>query len=69
MPILMAIGGAINKEAPVLLQEFVRRAGGVGARIAILPQASSLEDTGEYYQNKFLALGAAQAVFAGGRAA
>jgi cyanophycinase len=53
----MAIGGAMNLKAPAILQEFIRRTGGPKARIAILPQASSLDDTGEYYQEKFRAIG------------
>lgn len=55
---LMAIGGAINMKNPAVLREFIRRAGGNAARIVILPQASSLADTGEYYTSQLLALGA-----------
>lgn len=61
MKTLMAMGGAINMKNPEVLQEFVRRAGGTTARIVILPQASSLADTGEYCLNQFLALGAQSA--------
>lgn len=57
MQTLMAIGGAMNLKAPALLQEFICRSGGPKAHIAILPQASSLDDTGEYYQEKFRTLG------------
>jgi cyanophycinase len=57
MKTLMAIGGAINMKNPEVLREFVRRAGGNAARIVILPQASALEDTGEYYTQSFLGLG------------
>ena len=53
----MAIGGAINTKKPVILEEFVRRAGGAGARIVILPQASSLAETGQYYVEVFRGLG------------
>lgn len=62
MTTLMAIGGAIDKEDPVIMTEFVRRAGGADARIVILPQASSLPDTGEVFVNQCLELGAGQAV-------
>ncbi len=57
MRVLMAIGGAINHKAPRILPEFVRRAGSGQARLVILPQASSLEDTGEYYRSLFQGLG------------
>jgi len=58
MKTLMAIGGAINMKNPGVLREFIRRAGGNAARIVILPQASSLIETGEYYTSKLQALGA-----------
>lgn len=61
MTTLMAIGGAIHPQKPTVLQEFVRRAGGVSARIVILPQASALKDTGEHYEQVFRSLGAADA--------
>lgn len=61
MKTLMAMGGALNKNNPVVLREFIRRAGGAQARIAILPQASALADTGDYYQNFFRELGAGEA--------
>jgi len=57
MSTLMAIGGAINRTAPTVLQEFLRRAGGSKARIAVLPQASTQKDTGEYYRDYFGKLG------------
>lgn len=53
----MAIGGAINRKAPAVLQEFLRRAGGGHARIAVLPQASTQKDTGAYYRDYFGELG------------
>ncbi len=62
MTTLMAIGGAINKENPVVTREFLRRAGGENARIVILPQASSLADTGQFYVDEFTAIGVGQAV-------
>jgi cyanophycinase len=54
---LMAIGGAVNFEEPVIFKEFVRRTGGAKARIAILPQASGLKDTGKEYVKTFQELG------------
>lgn len=62
MTTLMAIGGAINQKNPVVLREFVQRASGNAARIVVLPQASSLADTGQYYVDLFRSLGAANAV-------
>ncbi len=61
MKTLIPIGGNINKKEPRVLLEFIRRAGGRKARIAVLPQASSLADTGEYYAAWFKKLGAGAA--------
>ena len=61
MKTLMAMGGALNPHKPVVLKEFVRRAGGEQAVIAILPQASAMDDTGRYYESLFLDLGAKRA--------
>lgn len=61
MKTLMAMGGALNSKKPEVLREFVRRAGGRAARIVILPQASSLADTGASYITQFLALEAQSA--------
>lgn len=61
MKTLMAMGGALKRNKPVVLREFVRRAGAEDARIVILPQASALEDTGQYYGEFFRELGAGQA--------
>jgi cyanophycinase len=61
MKTIFPIGGNINKKNPAVLREFVRRAGGDQARIAILPQASALEDTGPYYTQLFMDLGVAHA--------
>lgn len=61
MNTLMAIGGGINPKNPAVLQEFLRRADGEAARIVILPQASALAETGQYYIDLFHKLGAAQA--------
>jgi len=58
MKTLMAIGGAINMKNPQVLREFVRRAGETAARIVILPQASSVAETGEYYTTNLQTIGA-----------
>ncbi|GAB4492232.1 MAG: cyanophycinase [Anaerolineales bacterium] len=62
MTTLMAIGGAINPKKPTVLEEFIRRAGGDLARVVILPQASALKDTGQYYEAVFRTLGAEDAL-------
>ncbi len=61
MKTLMPIGGNENHKKPIVSQEFVRRAGGENADIVVLPQPSVLEDTGSYYVNHFLGLGARSA--------
>jgi cyanophycinase len=60
MTTLMAIGGAIDKDNPVVMREFLHRAGGENARLVILPQASALADTGQGYVNAFKEIGAGQ---------
>jgi cyanophycinase len=67
MKTLMAMGGALNRNKPTVLREFLRRAGGQGAHITILPQASALEDTGRFYENLFRELGAGEATAVGFR--
>jgi cyanophycinase len=62
MTTLMAVGGAMDKEDPSIMREFIRRAGGAAAQIVILPQASALADTGEIYVNQCKELGAGQVV-------
>ncbi len=57
MTTLMAIGGAMDFEEPVVFEEFIRRAGGVKANIVVLPQASSLAQTGKGYSQAFQKLG------------
>ncbi|NJC98361.1 MAG: cyanophycinase [Anaerolineales bacterium] len=57
MRTLIAIGGAMDLEDPVIFKEFIRRAGGEKARIVILPQASGLKDAGDEYVRKFRELG------------
>ncbi|GAB4483055.1 MAG: cyanophycinase [Anaerolineales bacterium] len=61
MTTLVAIGGAINHKNPLVLREFLRLAGGADAQILILPQASALADTGEFYEKTFRELGARSA--------
>jgi cyanophycinase len=53
----MPIGGNENHKRPVVLQEFVRRAGGKNADIVVFPQPSVLKDTGDEYSHLFLDLG------------
>jgi cyanophycinase len=57
MTTLMAIGGALDFEEPRIFQEFITRAGGKDARIVVLPQASSLPETGREYSQVFKRLG------------
>ena len=57
MTTLMAIGGAVDLEEPVIFEEFVRRAGGEKAKIVVLPQASRLAYTGKEYARMFQKLG------------
>src|SRR5512139_2362165 len=57
MTTLMAIGGALNVEEPRIFEEFIQRAGGKEARIVVLPQASSLPETGKEYGKVFTKLG------------
>ena len=47
MTTLMPIGGNESHKKPVVMQEFVRRAGGEHADIVIFPQPSVLQDTGK----------------------
>jgi cyanophycinase len=57
MKTLIAIGGALVFEDPIIFKEFIRRAGGAKARIVVLPQASGLKDTGDEYVRTFMDLG------------
>jgi cyanophycinase len=58
----MAIGGAEDKlDDKIILSTFIQLAGGQGARIAIVPTASSIEAAGERYKALFLGLGAGKA--------
>ena len=59
---IMAIGGAEDKfREKVILSTFVQIAGGPGARIAIVPTASSIEAAGVRYKALFLDLGVERA--------
>lgn len=56
---IVPIGGAEKKKADrVILERFVRLAGGADARIAVIPTASELEDTGDRYRRLFERIGA-----------
>jgi cyanophycinase len=67
---LLAIGGAEDKFGNrTILRRFVELSGGDGARIAIIPTASAIDDAGQRYKGIFLELGATSAdvVFVGDR--
>ena len=56
---IVPVGGAEEKEQdPVILRRFVEVSGGAGARIAVIPTASRLPDTGARYEKIFRELGA-----------
>jgi cyanophycinase len=55
---IVAVGGAEDKVGPAeILRRFVEVSGGDEAKIAILPTASVLPDTGERYEKLFRGLG------------
>lgn len=55
---IVPIGGAENKlHNPEILARFLEICGGESARIAIIPTASELEDTGPHYRRLFRKLG------------
>lgn len=59
---IVPVGGAEDKESdPIILRRFVELAGDEDARIAIIPTASRLDDTGARYERIFRELGAGQA--------
>ena len=59
---IVPVGGAEDKEVPAgILRKFLEVSGGKRARIAIVPTASSLADTGRRYERLFDSLGAADA--------
>lgn len=58
---IVPVGGAEEKERdPVILRRFVEVAGGDDARIAVIPTASKLDDTGRNYERIFRELGVGQ---------
>ncbi len=59
---LIPIGGAEDHETRHILKRFVALAGGDEARIAIIPTASRMRDTGARYVEVFDELGVADAV-------
>ena len=59
---IVPIGGAEEKvNDPEILRRFVRCAGGEEARIAVIPSASNLDETGPQYVEIFESLGAGAA--------
>jgi cyanophycinase len=59
---IIPVGGAEEKIGDVaILRRFATLCGGAGCRIAIIPTASSLSDTGGRYEELFLSLGVGQA--------
>jgi len=59
---IVPVGGAEDKEgSAAILRRFVEISGGSSARIAIIPTASRLPDTGERYIGIFRNLGAGEA--------
>lgn len=59
---IVPVGGAEKKDDnPVILRRFIEICGGAEARIAVIPTASELEDTGARYERLFHELGAGQA--------
>ena len=60
---VVPIGGAENRSTkPTILKRFIQLCGGDQARIAILPTASLLSDTGGNYQSLFRQFGVEDAV-------
>ena len=58
---IVPIGGAENRvQNPVILRRFVKLCGGPSAHIAIIPTASSLDNTGDLYVSVFSDLNAGQ---------
>jgi cyanophycinase len=59
---IVPVGGAEDKDSdPVILRRFVEISGDQAARIAVIPTASRLDDTGARYERVFRELGAASA--------
>jgi cyanophycinase len=59
---IVPVGGAEDKDSdPIILRRFVEISGDDEARIAVIPTASRLDDTGTRYERIFRELGAADA--------
>lgn len=59
---IVPVGGAEEKDGdPIILRRFVELAGGDDARVAVIPTASRLDDTGARYERIFAELGAGEA--------
>jgi len=59
---IVPVGGAEEKDQdPVILRRFVEVSGGAAARIAVIPTASRMSDTGLRYEQIFRQLGARSA--------
>src|SRR5215471_5744216 len=59
---IVAVGGAEDKVHDIrILRRFVATCGGDAARIAVIPTASNLADTGRRYEELFRDLGVAAA--------
>lgn len=59
---IVPVGGAEEKDGdPVILRRFVELAGDADARVAVIPTASRLDDTGARYERIFRELGAKDA--------
>lgn len=60
---IIPVGGAEEKVGhPSILKRFVRLSGEKEARIAVIPTASMLDDTGAQYEDLFMGLGAKTAI-------
>ena len=60
---IVPVGGAEDKVSDArILKRFLRLCGDDGGRIAIIPTASSLDETGSIYEELFLELGAESAI-------
>jgi cyanophycinase len=60
---IVPIGGGEQKDqSPMILERFVELCGGRDARVAVIPTASKLGDTGARYQALFREIGAAEAI-------
>lgn len=59
---IVPVGGAEDKQgSKTILRRFLEISGGESARIAVIPTASRLDDTGQRYVDLFTGLGAAAA--------